>query len=311
MWFIGCTYEDGSKFNLPWYWTRAHDRSANPERTLPKAIRVRNLDELKGAGVTLDQARHSAIDLCPTDLDLMRDTSFLEAVAKVSNEKKAPVILAGSPLAHAYYQLQKNGCSIISRGERAHTRVRNTASMGKLVRDKIPARIKESEEQGTTKVMPQAQVKKYLVSKLVEEALEFRESKTSKDSIEELADAFEIIRTLTETNGMTVEDLIETADKKRDKAGGFKDGIVLVETSIGERKSDPQISPVLAERVSPNSIEIPFTFFGFMEMDKPTTIFLDEYNLWCSLTLKHDRIVCAIEKEGQQFDLSFENHSNN
>ena len=304
MWFIGCTYEDGNRFNLPWYWTQGHDRSINPDRTLPKAIRVRNTQELNDARVELDTVRHSAIDLCPTDLDLMRDTSFLEQVAAVSNEKEAPVILAGSPLAHAYYQLQKYGCSIISRGARSHTRVRNTATMGKLVRDNIPARIRESEEQGMTKVMPPAQVKKFLVGKLVEEALEYRESKTSKDRLEELADAFEIIRALTESNGTTIKELIQAADKKRDKVGGFKDGIVLLETSIGERKSEPQASQVLAQKVSPNSIEIPFTFFGFMEMDKPTTVFLEEHLFWCTLTLKRDRIIVSIERDGQQFDLN-------
>lgn len=32
MWFIGCVYKDGSSFNLPWYWTKAHDQSTNPDR---------------------------------------------------------------------------------------------------------------------------------------------------------------------------------------------------------------------------------------------------------------------------------------
>lgn len=233
----------------------------------------------------------------------MRDTSFLERVAEVSIEKNAPVILAGSPLAHSYYQLQKNGCSIIPRGARSHTRVRNTTAMGKLVRDKIPARIRESKEQGTTKIMPDAQVKKFLVSKLVEEALEYREASTSEHRLEELADAFEIIRTLTEANGMTIQELIETADKKRDKVGGFKDGVVLIETSIGERKSETRASQVLLQKVSPNSIEIPLTIFGFMEMDKPTSVFLEEHMLWCTLTLQRDRIICSIQRDGQQLDL--------
>lgn len=303
MWFIGCAYEDGSKFNLPWYWTKVHYQSTNPERLPPKPIKVRNTQELNDACVKLDEERHSAIDLCPTDLHLMRDTSFLEQVAAVSIEKGAPVILAGSPLAHAYYQLQKNGCSIVSRGAKSHTRVRNTAAMGKLVRDKIPARIRESKEQGTTKVMPDAQVKMYLISKLVEEALEYREASTSEHRLEELADAFEIIRALTESNGMTIQELVEAADKKRDKAGGFKDGVVLIETSIGERKSESQAPQVLVQKVSPNSIEIPFTFFGFMEMDRPTTVFLEEHMLWCTLTLERDRIICSFVRDGEQLHL--------
>jgi predicted house-cleaning noncanonical NTP pyrophosphatase (MazG superfamily) len=252
MWFIGCVYDDGTRFNLPWYWTKIHNQSSNPERVPPKTITVRNIQELDNARERIDEARHSAIDLCPTDLDLMRDTSFLEEVAKVSIEKNAPVILAGSPLAHAYYQLQKNGCSVISKGERLHTRVRNAATMGKLVRDKIPDRIKESKETGVTKVMPDAQVNRFLVSKLVEEALEYREASTPMHRLEELADAFEIICALVEKNGSSIQELFDKADKKREKAGGFREGVVLIETSIGERKSSAQASQVLAQKVNPN-----------------------------------------------------------
>jgi predicted house-cleaning noncanonical NTP pyrophosphatase (MazG superfamily) len=305
MWFVGCTLEDRQTFNLPWYWTKVHEQSANSERVPPKATRVRNHQDLESARITVGATRHSAIDLCPTDLNLMRDTAFLEQVANLCKEKRVPVILAGSPLAHAYYQLQKNGCSIISTGARHHTRVRNTALMGKLVRDKIPARIKASKEHGTTKVMPSSQVKKFLVSKLVEEALEYREANNAEHRIEELADAFEILRALLEADGVSVDTLIAVADKKREKAGGFKDGVVLIETSIGERKTDNQSTQVLAQKVSPNSVEIPFTFFGFMELGKPTTVFLEEELLWCTLTLQKDRILISIERDGQQLDLDF------
>ncbi|WP_445810278.1 hypothetical protein [Yoonia sp.] len=303
MWFIGCAFEDRKTFNLPWYWTKVHDQSANPDRVPPKAIRVRNERDLEKARTELDATRHSAIDLCPTDLDLMRDTAFLEQVADLCTEKNVPVILAGSPLAHAYYQLQKNGCSIITKGARSYTRVRNTTSMGKLVRDKIPDRIINSKEQGTTKVMPSSQVKRFLVSKLVEEALEYREAASAEHRVEELADAFEVLRALTESEGISIEALIDAADKKREKSGGFKDGIVLIETSIGERKSDGKAAQVLAQKTSSNSIEIPFTFFGFMELGKPTTVFLEEHMLWCTLTLKRDRIVISIDRDGQQLDL--------
>lgn len=310
MWFVGCSFEDRKTFNLPWYWTKVHDQSANPDRVPPKAIRVRDEQDVEKARDLLDEARHSAIDLCPTDLKLMRDTAFLEKVANLCNEKNVPVILAGSPLAHAYYQLQKNGCSIILKGARHHTRVRNTTSMGKLVRDKIPAKIRESKEQGITKVMPNSQVKKFLVSKLVEEALEYREAVSPEHRVEELADAFEILRALLESEGVSVDELIEAADKKRKKAGGFKDGVVLIETSIGERKTDGQTAQVLVQKIGSNSIEIPFTFFGFMELDMPTTIFLEKYMLWCTLTLQRDRIVVSIDRDGHQLDLDLQPQSN-
>ncbi|MEM6499669.1 MAG: nucleoside triphosphate pyrophosphohydrolase, partial [Pseudomonadota bacterium] len=303
MWFVGCSFDDGRAFNLPWYWTAVHEQSSNPERIPPRPSKVRNANDLVRVDAVLDGTRHGAVDLCPTDLDLMRDTDFLEKVADLCTRKGVPVILSGSPLAHAYYQLQKNGCSIILKGARSYTRVRAAAPMGKLVRDKIPGRIRDSKEHGETAVMPSAQVTKFLVSKLVEEALEYREAVGDSHRLEELADAFEIVRTLTEAEGLNVDALVNAADVKRAKAGGFRDGVVLFETSIGERKSDNGASNVLAQKTSGNSIEIPFTFFGFMELDRPMSLYLEEYQLWCTLTLQRDRIVLEIDKSGQQLDM--------
>jgi predicted house-cleaning noncanonical NTP pyrophosphatase (MazG superfamily) len=170
------------------------------------------------------------------------------------------------------------------------------------VRNKIPDRIRASKEQGRTKSMPDLQVRRFLVSKLVEEALEYREAVTKDHKLEELADAFEIVRALVESNGMEMADLISVADAKREKAGGFDEGIVLLETSIGGRKADLE-GQFLAQKVGPDTVEIPFTFFGFMELDKPMTVFLDEHRVWCSLTLRKDRIVVSILNDGQQLQL--------
>lgn len=303
MWFIGCTYENGMRFSLPWYWTEAHDRTINPDRIPPKAIKVRNSVELSMARDKLREARHAAIDLCPVDLDLMRDQTFLREVARVSTACNAPVILAGSPLAHAYYLLQKHGCSVICSGERSHTRVRNTVPMGKLVRDKIPERIKRSMEQGATKTVPQSQLKRLLVGKLVEEALEIREAVSTSERLEELADAFEIIRTLATNSGSTVEEIILTADKKRDRVGGFQDGVFLVETSIGERKAESPTSQVLPRLTEAGTISLPLTAFGFMEISKPVTIFLEERMMWLVLTLERDRLVIEARQDSYQLKL--------
>jgi predicted house-cleaning noncanonical NTP pyrophosphatase (MazG superfamily) len=303
MWFVGCEYEDGTAFNLPWYWTKSHERKPNPDRLPPAAVRVFDKSQLPNLDDELSELQHSAIELCPTDIDLMRDKGFLKEVADISKRKNAPVILAGSTLAHAYYLLQSEGCSVIAKGTRTHTRVRNTAPMGKLVRDRIPDRISASQEHGITKRMPSAQVQRFLISKLVEEALEYREASGAENRLEELADAFEIIRALVQASGQTVEALISVANKKRSKAGGFEDGLVLIETSIGERRDRSPAASVMAQRVSPDTIEIPFACFGFMELDRPITLLLEEYLLWCQITLRKDRLVVSLLPEGQQMEL--------
>ena len=64
----------------------------------------------------------------------------------------------------------------------------------------------------------------------VEEALELYWSKGNDDSVEELADILEVIQGTCKAFGITFEELQSIANNKKDKRGGFDEGILLVAT---------------------------------------------------------------------------------
>lgn len=97
----------------------------------------------------------------------------------------------------------------------------------KLVRDNIPKIIKDDGREPIVKVLDDKTFKKELEIKLLEEYKEVLSADTSEDRIEELADMLEIIRSLSILENKTLEDIIEVANLKRNKRGGFEKKIFL------------------------------------------------------------------------------------
>ena len=97
----------------------------------------------------------------------------------------------------------------------------------KLVRDLIPEIILSNGEYPVTKVLSEDEYKFELEKKLFEEYNEVIDSVTSDERIEELADMYEVIKSLAEVEGKSIEEVIAVADEKRDKRGGFSKKIYL------------------------------------------------------------------------------------
>lgn len=96
----------------------------------------------------------------------------------------------------------------------------------KLVRDKIPNIIKEKKETPVVKILDDDEYKEALEKKLYEEYQEVIEA-SGEDRVEELADMLEVIRAIAKLENKTLEDVIEVANKKVDKRGGFEEKIFL------------------------------------------------------------------------------------
>lgn len=96
----------------------------------------------------------------------------------------------------------------------------------KLVRDRIPEIIEEKNETPVTRVLNEDEYKLELERKLYEEYNEVIES-SGEDRLFELADMIEVIRSLASVYGKTLEDIIELANGKRNKRGGFEKKIFL------------------------------------------------------------------------------------
>lgn len=92
----------------------------------------------------------------------------------------------------------------------------------KLVRDKIPDKIKSNGEVAVTRVLDDDEYRKELFKKLLEEANEVINSSSKEEALEELADVLEVIKSIGELNNFSLENIIDAANKKRLSRGGFK-----------------------------------------------------------------------------------------
>lgn len=309
MWFVGCAEMNGVHFNIPWYWTEAHEAARNPDRASYRVFTVSDQDELNQFTSWNGSRTRQALALRPTDLALMRDNKFIEAVGTAAKSVQVPIILSGSTLAHAFYQLRKLGCTIVTPGEKEHARVRRTANLGKLVRDKIPEKIAERHELKITRQVSGNLRKGFLIGKLFEEALEVREAIEPSQKVEELADLFEVFRAIAKAENVSLERITSAANQKRRKIGGFEDGLVLLQTAIGAydrsilAEWERGASDVLAERTADDTAEIPFSFFGFMEFDQPRSIYFEHLGVRLDIALRPDRLEVRLARGPEQLGL--------
>ena len=99
----------------------------------------------------------------------------------------------------------------------------------KAVRDKIPDIIKKSGNSYNVKKLSDDEFLPELEKKLREEVEEYLESK----SVEELADAIEVIYRIAELKGISKEKLEMLREEKASKRGKFNDNLFLIDTTDG------------------------------------------------------------------------------
>ncbi|MCK8058399.1 MULTISPECIES: nucleoside triphosphate pyrophosphohydrolase [unclassified Fusibacter] len=95
----------------------------------------------------------------------------------------------------------------------------------KLIRDKIPQKIEAAGKTSKQSTLSHEDYVKELNNKLTEESNEWFES----SDVEELADILEVVMALAAEKGVGFEQLVEIANSKRDKRGGFKERLFLEE----------------------------------------------------------------------------------
>ena len=100
----------------------------------------------------------------------------------------------------------------------------------KLVRDKIPDIIENNNEVAITRILNADEYRNELYKKLIEEANEVISSKTTKETLEELADVLEVINAISKLESKNLDDIIEISNQKRLKRGGFEKRIFLEKT---------------------------------------------------------------------------------
>lgn len=243
MWFCGIPPELGIGANLPWF-----SMPPNPAPTLtgdmaaprwPRII-LRSLDDVDDA---MARGAVRNILLLDPDVSLFRDNRFVDRVIELAKRDNCPVQLAGSSLAHAYYQLERAGVSVVSAEPSTRTRARGRRSFDKLVRREMPSQIASRGEIVVQSRLPRSEMRRALVAKLMEEAQELLAATDPDDVKSELADLLEVIRAMANITGVSWTEIETSADIKRDARGGFEDGAVLVVTEWPTTDRSTQRAP--------------------------------------------------------------------
>lgn len=97
----------------------------------------------------------------------------------------------------------------------------------KLVRDNIPEIIMNDGEYPVIRVLNDEEYKKELERKLLEEYKEVIEATDRENRLEELADMLEVMRSLANIEGASLEEVMTIMKAKKSKRGGFARKIFL------------------------------------------------------------------------------------
>src|SRR5437773_492530 len=96
----------------------------------------------------------------------------------------------------------------------------------KLVRDKIPSLLKSKGIPYKSHIADEGEYWAKLKLKLGEEVAEF----TTEESIEEMADIFEVVHAINQAKGWSWDEVDKVRQKKFDDRGGFEKKIILEES---------------------------------------------------------------------------------
>jgi len=97
----------------------------------------------------------------------------------------------------------------------------------KLVRDNIPEIIKSKGCEPYFRNLNNEEYWEYLLKKDNEELEEVRTASSIEERKQELADKLEVIRAMAEFNGFTLQEIIDEANRKKEKRGGFQKRLLL------------------------------------------------------------------------------------
>lgn len=249
MWFCGIPTQLGIGTNLPWFsMPPAPTPALRGETTIsprwPRTV-LRSLDDVRAALGTGAARRVLVLD---PELALFRDDkNFLSEVIGLARRDNCPVQLAGSTLAHAHYQLEKAGVSVVPADGAGRSRARGRRSFSKLVRDGMPTQIADRGELVVHSRLPRSEMRNALAAKLLEEAQELLVAIDPDDVKAELADLLEVVRAMAGVTGVNWTEVEIMASDKRTRRGGFGSGAVLVGTEwpTGDRatqRSPPMVT---------------------------------------------------------------------
>lgn len=236
MWFIDVSNECCPGKVLPWYHEhydpRRTSRSLTHRTKTPfdESLVIRTNDDIEvlRQEATIKPSSVRRIRIQPQDEKLLRNKNTLREIGELSKKIDAVVLLEGGVLSHAYYQLMETNAIV----EVLHPfeNIEGKREFNKLVRDKVVLNIKHRGEVVDSTQLSGEHLLRALREKLIEESFEVLDAIDQDSIVDELADVSEVIDGILSNLGVSRDKLQQKQKQKRDKAGGFKDGTVLLET---------------------------------------------------------------------------------
>ena len=98
----------------------------------------------------------------------------------------------------------------------------------KLVRDRIPEIMRSQGSVPEVRMLDDAEYKKFLRLKTVEEAGEVNAAKTREQMVKELGDVLEVLEAVMENEGISAEEVQMLKAKRKIERGGFHDRVFLI-----------------------------------------------------------------------------------
>ena len=108
--------------------------------------------------------------------------------------------------------------------------MKNKIIHNKLVRDKIPEKIKNGGELALTKILDDKSYQESLNEKLIEECNELFLATNNNAKTEELADILEVLKAIADNYDITMEEVEKARLLKLEKLGAFKNKFYLEST---------------------------------------------------------------------------------
>lgn len=236
MWFVDVSEECCPTRVFPWY----HEVYDIAAVNRPHQTRKKNpLDETYTVSTNSDlsflraesekpQSNIRCIKIQPRDDDLLRNRNALQEIGELTKKLNGVIMLEGGVLSHAYYQLvQTNAVVEIVHPFKASE---GKIEFNKLVRDKIPSNIEQKGEAAGSTHSTGEYLLRLLREKLIEESFEVLDAVDQDAIIGELADVSEVIEGILSHIGISKAELDQIQRKKREQAGGFRDGTILIDT---------------------------------------------------------------------------------
>ncbi len=235
MWFVDIPEEVCENKVFPWHHEEfdpmitSRSKTKRKKTSSDKSFIVstnKDLEELRSEAIK-ETSFIKRIRIQPTEDSLLRNKKILKEIGNLSKKIDAIILLEGGVLSHAYYQLMETGATV----EVSHSfdNFEDKEEFNKLVRDRIPKNIENGGEIVNTAKLTKTSIFRALKDKLIEESFEVFDA--DDDSLlGELADVSEVIDGILYHLNIDKEELLNKQKKKHDKVGGFKDGLILLDT---------------------------------------------------------------------------------